>query len=101
MERDSGVAVDSTGTTSTGQAVNNPEELRAALVSDPTLFVHALTEKLLTFALGRGVEYYDMPVVRRIVADAKAQGYSFESIVLGVAQSVPFRMRSAPAPEGG
>ena len=71
------------------------------MTADPTLFVQALTEKLLTFALGRGVEHYDMPVVRRIVADAKSQGYSFESIVLGVAQSVPFRMRSAPAPEGG
>jgi hypothetical protein len=100
-ERDTGVLVDSTGTMSTGQPVNSPEELRAALTEDPTLFVTALTEKLLTFAMGRGVEYYDMPVVRRIVADAKAQGYSFESIVLGVAQSVPFRMRSAPAPEGG
>ena len=94
-ERDSGVLVDSTGTTSTGLPVNSPEELRAALASDPTLFVHALTEKLLTFALGRGVEYYDMPVVRRIVADAAREGYSFEAIVLGVAQSVPFRMRSS------
>jgi hypothetical protein len=115
-ERDSGVLVDSTGTMATGQPVNSPEELRAALSSDPTLFVQALTEKVLTFALGRGVEHYDMPIVRRIVADAQAQGYSFESIVLGVAQSVPFRMRtragmpaveqrrerlpSAPAPEG-
>ncbi len=100
-ERDTGVLVDSTGTMSTGQPVNSPEELRAALVSDPTLFVQALTEKLLTFATGRAVEHYDMPVVRRIVADAAAQGYSFEAIVLGVAQSVPFRMRSAAAPEGG
>jgi hypothetical protein len=101
-ERDTGVLVDSTGTTSTGLPVNSPEELRAALASDPTLFVHALTEKLLTFALGRGVEYYDMPVVRRIVADAQRQGYSFEAIVLGLAQSVPFRMRSAAeAPAGG
>jgi hypothetical protein len=98
-ERDTGVLVDSTGTTSMGQPVNSPEELRAALSSDPTLFVQALTEKLLTFALGRGVEHYDMPVVRHIVADAQAQGYSFEAIVLGVAQSAPFRMRSA-APEG-
>jgi hypothetical protein len=101
-ERDSGVAVDSTGTTSTGLPVNSPEELRAALSSDPTLFVHTLTEKLMTFALGRGLEHYDMPVVRRIVADAAAQGYSFESIVLGVARSVPFRMRSAAEePAGG
>jgi hypothetical protein len=101
-ERDSGVLVDSTGTTSTGLPVNSPAELRAALTEDPTLFVQALTEKLLTFALGRGVEHYDMPVVRRIVADAKTQGYSFESIVLGVARSVPFRMRSSPEePAGG
>jgi hypothetical protein len=100
-ERDTGVLVDSTGTMATGQPVNSPEELRAALTSDPTQFVHALTEKLLTFALGRGVEHYDMPVVRRIVADAAREGYSFESIVLGVAQSVPFRMRSSAAPEGG
>jgi hypothetical protein len=100
-ERDSGVLIDSTGTTATGQPVNSPEELRAALANDPTLFVTALTEKLLTFAMGRGVEHYDMPVVRRIVADASAQGYSFEAIVLGVARSVPFRMRTAPAPEGG
>jgi hypothetical protein len=100
-ERDTGVLVDSTGTTSTGLPVNSPEELREALASDPTLFVHALTEKLLTFALGRGVEYYDMPVVRRIVADASTRGYSFEAIVLGVAQSVPFRMRSsAEVPAG-
>jgi hypothetical protein len=100
-ERDTGVLVDSTGTMATGEPVNSPEELRAALTSDPTQFVHALTEKLLTFAMGRGVEHYDMPVVRRIVADAAREGYSFESIVLGVAQSVPFRMRSSAAPEGG
>jgi hypothetical protein len=101
-ERDSGVLVDSTGTTSTGEPVNSPEQLRAALAGDPTRFVQALTEKLLTFALGRGVEYYDMPVVRRIVADAEREGYSFESIVLGVAQSVPFRMRSSgEEPAGG
>jgi hypothetical protein len=101
-ERDTGVLVDSTGTMATGQPVNSPEELRAALSSDPTLFVRTLTEKLLTFALGRGLQHYDMPVVRRIVADAEAEGYSFESIVLGVARSVPFRMRSSPEePAGG
>ncbi len=101
-ERDTGVEVDSTGITATGQPANSPEELRAALSDDPTLFVHALTEKLMTFALGRGVEYYDMPVVRRIVADAATQGYSFEAIVLGIAQSTPFRMRSsAEEPAGG
>lgn len=100
-ERDSGVLVDSTGTTSTGRPVNSPGELRAALTEDPTLFVQALTEKLLTFALGRGLTHHDMPIVRRIVADARAQDYSFESIVLGVTGSVPFRMRSSPAEPAG
>jgi mono/diheme cytochrome c family protein len=99
-ERDSGVPIDSTGVTSWGAPVNSPEELRAALTEDPTLFVQALTEKLLTFALGRGLEYYDMPAVRRIVADAESHGYSFEALVLGIVRSAPFRMRSAPAPEG-
>jgi hypothetical protein len=99
-ERDSGVPIDSTGVTSWGVPVNSPEELRAALTADPTLFVQALTEKLLTFALGRGLEYYDMPVVRRIVADAEPRGYSFEALVLGVVRSAPFKMRSVPAPEG-
>jgi hypothetical protein len=100
-ERDTGVLVDPTGTTSLGQAANSPEELRAALTSDPTLFVHAVAEKLMIFALGRGLEYYDMPVVRRVVAEAESDDYSFESIVLGIARSVPFRMRSAPEAEGG
>jgi hypothetical protein len=100
-ERDTGALVDSTGTTSLGQPVNSPDELRAALTADPEMFVQAVTEKLLTFALGRGLEYYDMPVVRRIVADAKREDYSFQAIVLGVAQSVPFRMRSVAEPGGG
>jgi hypothetical protein len=99
-ERDTGILVDSTGVTSLGQPVNSPAELRAALTADPTLFVQAVTEKLLTFALGRGLEHYDMPVVRRIVAAAEREGYSFEAIVLGVAQSVPFRMRAVAEPEG-
>jgi hypothetical protein len=94
------VPIDSTGTLAGGEPVNNPDDLRRALTTDPTLFVRAVTEKLMTFALGRGLEYYDMPVVRGIVADAKREDYSFASLVLGVAQSVPFRMRSAPAPAG-
>jgi hypothetical protein len=70
------------------------------LTADPTLFVRAMTEKLMVFALGRSLEYYDMPVVRSIVADAKREDYSFASLVLGVAKSVPFRMRGAPEPAG-
>jgi hypothetical protein len=59
--------------------------------------VNTVTEKLLTYALGRGLEYYDMPAVRRIVKDAAADQYRFRSIVLGVVRSYPFTMRSTEA----
>jgi hypothetical protein len=99
-ERDTGIAIDSSGTLPDGRPVNNPDELRRVLTEDPTLFVHAVTEKLMTFALGRGLEHYDMPTVRRIVADAKRDDYSFTALVLGVAESTPFQMRSAPNAQG-
>jgi len=67
--------------------------LRDALVEDPTIFVQTFTEKLMTYALGRGLRHYDMPVVRAIVRDAAADDYRFSSIVLGIASSAPFRMR--------
>jgi hypothetical protein len=54
-----------------------------------------LTEKLLTFALGRGVEYYDAPAVRKIVREAKAENYRFSSIIVGITESAPFTMRKA------
>jgi hypothetical protein len=69
--------------------------LEDALLSRPELFTAALTEKLLTFALGRGVEYYDAPAVRRIVRDAANDRYRFSSIVLGIVKSVPFQMRTS------
>ena len=53
----------------------------------------------MTYALGRGVAYYDMPVVRGIVRDAKRDNYRFSTIVMGIAQSAPFRMRSVPEPD--
>jgi hypothetical protein len=59
------------------------------------MFAGALTEKLLTFGLGRGVEYYDGPAVRKIVRDAAKDRYRLSSIVLGIVKSVPFQMRKA------
>ena len=59
------------------------------------MFAGALTEKLLTFGLGRGVEYYDGPAVRKIVRDAAKDRYRFSSLILGIVKSVPFQMRSA------
>ncbi len=95
-ERDSGVAVDPTGELAGGGKVDGPVALRRALLDEPEQFVQALTEKLMTYALGRGVEYHDMPVVREIVRDAAHDDYSFASIVKGIANSAPFRMRSLP-----
>jgi hypothetical protein len=99
-ERENGVAIDSTGRLAGGGDVDGPDALRRALSAEPEQFVQALTEKLLTFALGRSLEYYDMPTVRAIVADAAREDYSFGSIAVGIAQSIPFRMRSVPAAEG-
>ena len=69
--------------------------LEAGLLSRPELFANRVTEKLLTFALGRGVEYYDAPAVRAIVRDAKADEYRFSSLILGIVKSVPFQMRNS------
>jgi Protein of unknown function (DUF1588)/Protein of unknown function (DUF1585) len=69
--------------------------LEDALLSRPELFAETLTEHLLTFALGRGVEHYDAPAVRKIVRDAEKDGYRFSSLILGIVKSVPFQMRSA------
>ena len=74
--------------------------LEDGLLSRPELFAATLTEKLLTFGLGRGIEYYDGPAVRKIVRDAAKDNYRFSSIILGIVKSVPFEMRrAAPAPE--
>jgi hypothetical protein len=75
--------------------IEGPVELREAILSRPERFVGAATEKLLTYALGRGLEHYDMPTVRAIVRDAAAADYRFSSLVLGVVQSEPFKIRIA------
>ena len=69
--------------------------LEDALLSRPELFAETLTEHLLTFALGRGVGYYDAPAVRKIVRNTEKDGYRFSSLILGIVKSVPFQMRSA------
>ena len=69
--------------------------LEAGLLSRPELFAGTVTEKLLTFALGRGVEYYDVPAVRKIVREAEPDGYRYSSLILGIVKSVPFQMRTS------
>ncbi len=93
--REPGGPIDASGTLADGTKVDGVASLRAALVSRPDVFVSTLTEKLLTYALGRGLDVYDMPAVRRITHDAAAKGDTFSSIVLGIVRSVPFQMRTA------
>jgi mono/diheme cytochrome c family protein len=88
-----GAPIDASGQLVDGTAINGVIELRQALVRDPQIFVRTMTEKLLTYALGRGLTAADMPAVRTIARDAQREGYRFSSIVLGIVRSVPFQMR--------
>jgi hypothetical protein len=91
---EAGAPIDASSRLADGRAVNGVGELRAALAARPEAFVQTLTEKLMTYALGRGLQHYDMPVVRAIVRDARAKNYSFNAVVLGIVRSVPFQMRA-------
>jgi hypothetical protein len=93
--REAGAPVDATGVAPDGSAVNGVVELRQALLRHPDAFVFTLTEKLMIYALGRGLESYDMPVVREIVRDAGRQDYRLSSLLLGIVKSVPFQMKRA------
>ena len=92
---EAGVVVDASGVLGDGTAVNGPATFRAALLEYEDSFVRTLTEKLLTYALGRGIEYYDQPSVRQIVAAAARDDHRWSSIILQVVQSMPFQMRRA------
>jgi mono/diheme cytochrome c family protein len=91
-EGDSG-AIDVSGTLPGFGDVKGVAGLEEALLRRPELFAATLTEKLLTFALGRGVEYYDAPAVRKILREAQPGGYRFSSLILGIVNSAPFQMR--------
>ncbi len=91
---DGGVSIDASVELYDGQQVNGPSGLRNALMRYSPQFVRMVTEKLMTYGLGRGVEYYDMPVIRSIVRDASKNNYRFSSIVLGIVKSPPFQMRT-------
>jgi hypothetical protein len=94
---DAGEPIDATGVLADGTQVDGVVALRNALVRRPDAFVTTMTEKMLTYAVGRGLDYRDRPVVRAIVRDAARDGYRFSSIVLGVGKSLPFQMRMAAA----
>jgi mono/diheme cytochrome c family protein len=90
---DSGEPIDPSGTLFDGTAFNGVADLQKAILSHSDMFVTTLSEKLLTFATGRGVEYYDGPALRKILRDGRADDYRFSSIVLGIVKSAPFQMR--------
>jgi Protein of unknown function (DUF1588)/Protein of unknown function (DUF1592)/Protein of unknown function (DUF1585) len=88
-----GKPIDSTGGLPDGRTFEGITGLQKAILTRPELFVSTFTEKLLTYALGRGVEYYDAPAIRKIVRDSEAQNYRFSSVILGIASSTPFERR--------
>ena len=90
-------AIDASGVLPDGTAFDDVPGLRAALLARPDRFVGTLTEKLLTYALGRGLEPYDMPAVRRIVRAAADEEYRLSAVVLGIVESLPFRERRTAA----
>jgi mono/diheme cytochrome c family protein len=93
-----GAPLDVAGTLADGQQVSGPVALREAILSRPDAFVTVVTEKMLTYALGRGLEPSDMPVVRRIVKKAAQNNYQLSSVVLGIVESAPFQMRTKLEP---
>ena len=87
--------IDATGTLPDGRQFEGPTGLRAELLRSPDQFMHTITEKLLTYALGRAVEHFDAPTIREIVQNAERDDYRFMSIVLGIVNSTPFQLRKA------
>jgi len=90
--------LDTSGAFPDGTKFRGPAELRKVLLANPEQFVTTVTEKLLTYAMGRGVEYYDQPAIRKILREAAPGGYRWSSIVLGIVRSTPFQMRRVDEP---
>ena len=99
---DNGASIDANGVLADGSKLNGPVELRAAIVGRPEAFATVITERMMTYALGRGLEPSDMPVVRRIVKKAGQNGYRLSTIVNEIIESAPFQMRTRlePAEQG-
>jgi len=92
---DAGNPIDASGVLLDGAKVDGPRELRRALLADKTQFIKAVTEKLLTYALGRGLEYYDAPAVRAIDRAAAADDYRWSALIAAIVKSPPFQMSVA------
>jgi hypothetical protein len=99
-EAEGGLPIEDASLLPDGTKIDGVEGVKALLLADPERFVGAVTEKLMMYALGRNVQYYDKPAVREIVRAAQAEDYTFAALVRGIVKSVPFRMRQAPPTEG-
>jgi hypothetical protein len=95
-ETDSGLPIETLSELPDGRVVDGMEGVKRLLVENPEDFVGALTEKLLMYALGRNVQYFDRPAIRAIVRNAAEDDYTFAALVHGIVGSVPFRNRLAP-----
>jgi hypothetical protein len=89
-----GLKIDSAGVLADGTPIDGPVALRRALTDRPEVFVGTVTEKLMIYALGRGLEPVDMPVVRNVLKSAAKSNYAMQSIILGIVRSSPFQMRT-------
>ena len=90
-----GAQVDASGTLADGTAVDGPLTMREALLAHDVSFVRTVTEKLLAYAIGRDIEYYDQPAIRRVATAAASDDYRWSSVIIGIVKSAPFQMRSA------
>jgi hypothetical protein len=96
-DRMAGTPIDASGVLPDGTKISGVDDLRKALASDPNQFVQTITIKLLTYALGRAIDYQDMPTVRGIVRTSAQQNYRFKDLIMDIVTSAPFQMRSDPA----
>jgi hypothetical protein len=95
-DRFAGTVIDASGKLVDGTPVSGPDDLRNALMKRPEQFVQTMTEKMMIYALGRTLEPYDMPAIRRIVHDAASSQYRFSALVMGIATSPAFQMSKVP-----
>ena len=100
-DRDGTSPIDASGQLVDGTRLNGVNDLRAALLARSDSFMTSLIERLLTYALGRRVEYYDQPAIRKILRDSKRADYHFSAVVLGIVQSLPFQRQGGAIPDSG
>jgi hypothetical protein len=95
--KENGMEIDASGQLYDGSPINGPADLRNAILSRPSVFVRTFARNMMAYALGRRVEYFDMPTIREIEADASENGYKMSSFIIGVVQSPAFRMSKVEA----